>query len=103
MAACTCGHEDHEHASLAQRGGEPYACSLPLCPCVEFMGMPENEKRGPGRPPLNPDGGVTTTVRLRLSDADLEEAGRLIADGRGKNVSEVTRWLYRQSAEKRKS
>lgn len=64
--------------------------------------MPDSEKRGRGRPPLNPEGGITTPMRVRLSDANLEEVGRLIAEGRGKNVSEVVRALLDDSAKRRK-
>lgn len=55
--------------------------------------------RGPGRPPLNPKGGRTTPARIRLSDANLEEVGLLIADGVGRNTSEVIRALLDDRAE----
>jgi hypothetical protein len=64
--------------------------------------VPENEKRGRGRPPLNPEGGDTVPLRIRLSNENLAEVGRLIAEGKGKNASEALRALLDESAERRR-
>lgn len=59
------------------------------------------DHRAAGRPALNPQGGKTTVARIRLTDANLEEVGRLIESGRGSNVSEVVRALLDESAARR--
>lgn len=86
-------------------GGKPahVRCALAgSARALEAVGMRPEGARGPGRPPLTPGAGKALTARIRLSEANLEEVGRLIAEGHGKNVSEAVRWLLDESAKKRR-
>lgn len=62
-------------------------------PAGSLEAVTDGEKRGRGRPPLNPEGGDTTPLRIRLSNANLETLGRVIAQGLAKNASDAVRWI----------
>lgn len=58
-------------------------------------------KPGPGRPPLNEGGGITTPHRIRLGAAHVAELESIVADGHAKTTSEAMRYLIEQSAARR--
>jgi hypothetical protein len=61
-------------------------------------GAPELSRRGPGRPSLNPKGGVTRSTTVRLLKSHRDELKRLITDGHAKTKADAIRFLIEASA-----
>lgn len=81
------------HVRCVLAGSAEALEAVGLRPPATMHGVPENEKRGRGRPPLNDKGGITRPVTVRLSDRNLETAGKVIAEGHAANVSDAIRWV----------
>lgn len=58
----------------------------------------EPPKRGPGRPSLNPDGGESVSLTIRIAEPHYVELRRRMALGLGGNFSDAIRVLIEESA-----
>lgn len=58
---------------------------------------PPRPKRGPGRPPLDPNG-ETVEFSLRIVERHFVELRRIIASGHGPTIADAIRWLIDESA-----
>lgn len=58
------------------------------------------KRRGPGRPPLDPDG-ETLALTIRIARRHFVELRRLIDAGHGPALADAVRWLIEESEAKR--
>lgn len=58
----------------------------------------KERKRGPGRPSLDPDGGVSVPLMVRLTKAQLAKLHLLVKKGRAPSLASAARWAIEQAS-----